>query len=415
MQPHTAVEDTERKNIMKKKMNISAMFSAILLVTVMLAGCGTREVGRAVDASPAVSGLARSATAGETEASSAKPEKALTRRERLALRRQVAETRLKDQQAQTAAQPFDSLEAIAVLGGLEATVQQDEEACIVFIFDDERNHGNPYDVTWDYGDDYNAYLDKVDWSLVFDADYYKAQFPILAIQYHNDDSLLLRHFQTVGIHEGRQGSKNFNVAAYMNNCDASLRDAFGDNYECYYLYYLLHQDTEAAIQTTGNYKSQLTQKLTVIQASEIKWINYYRDEVNAGSVEFDSEMAAFANYRAYMDCTEGWDAHDGLENMCATGKMDTFFDLAHMDTYCENKDTLGGSNDRVAKTRHAAYSDYRSSQGHYETMVDPEYGYAGCGNWFVSDRDYNWAGKYDVNCITLDTYADVVCNPFHNQ
>ena len=72
-------------------------------------------------------------------------------------------------------------------------------------------------------------------------------------------------------------------------------------------------------------------------------------------------------------------------------------------------------NDRVAKTRHAAYSDYRSSQGHYETMVDPEYGYAGCGNWFVSDRDYNWAGKYDVNCITLDTYADAVRNPFHNQ
>lgn len=27
---------------------------------------------------------------------------------------------------------------------------------------------------------------------------------------------------------------------------------------------------------------------------------------------------------------------------------------------------------------------------------------------------YYWAGKYDVSCIMLDTYADVVCNPFHN-
>lgn len=409
---------------MKKRTNVSAMLSAVLLVTVMLTGCGGSTAAQAADAAPAVSSPAQTAAAEEEAAPAAQPEKTLSRKERLALRKQAAEERLKGQQTPAAPEaatetapepPFGSLEAIAALGGRKANVQQDEKACIVYIFDGEKNRGNPYDVTWDYGEEYNKYVDAADWSPVFDAGYYKAQFPLLAVQYHNDDALLLRHFQTVGIHEGRQGSERFNVAAYMDNCDASLRDAFGDNYECYYLYYLLHQDTEAGVPATGDYKAQLAQELTVIQANELKWINYYRGEAGAGTVEFDGEMAAFANYRAYMDCTEGWDAHDGLENMCDTGRMDTFFDLAHMDTYCENKDTIGGSKDRVAVARHTAYSDYRSSQGHYETMVDPDYGYTGCGNWFVSDRDYNWAGKYEVNCITLDTYADTVSNPFHNQ
>lgn len=53
-------------------------------------------------------------------------------------------------------------------------------------------------------------LNACDWSLVFDADYYKKAFPMLAVQYHQDNALLLEHFQTVGIHEGRQGSANFN-------------------------------------------------------------------------------------------------------------------------------------------------------------------------------------------------------------
>ena len=211
--------------------------------------------------------------------------------------------------------------SIAAVGGLKATVQEDESACIVFLFDRSLNHGNPYDVTWDYGEAYNAYLDIVDWSLVFDSAYYKSLFPVLAMQYHNDDALLLKHFQTVGIHEGRQGCEGFNVAAYKANCSKSLRKAFGDNYECYYLYYLLHQDTESKVKTTGTYPQQLTQKLTIVQATELKWVNKYRAEVGADPLSFDGELAALAAYRAYMDCTEGWDAHDGLQNLLDNDKF----------------------------------------------------------------------------------------------
>ena len=308
---------------------------------------------------------------------------------------------------------FGSVEAVAALGGKEATVQENEDECLVYIFDETKNHGNPYDVTWDYGKDYNSYVAAVDWSLVFDADYYKATFPMLAVQYHNDDALLLKHFQTVGIHEGRQGSKDFNVAAYMDNCDESLRKAFGDNYECYYLYYLLHQDTESGVKTTGSYKKQLAQELTVVQSDELRHVNKYRDEVNAGTVEFDSEMSALANYRAYMDCTEGWDEHDGLYHMMDTGELYDYMDMVDMDTYCENKCTKGYNTGK--EHAYDPSIGYRMSESHYETMVDPEYNYVGCSNFYVSDKDYNWSGQYDNNVITFGTYADVVTTAYHTK
>ena len=307
---------------------------------------------------------------------------------------------------------FGSVESIAALGGLTATVQEDEDECLVYIFDDEKNHGNPYDVTWDYGKDYDAYV-AADWSLVFDAEYYKTTFPMLAALYHDDDTLLLKHFQTVGVHEGRQASKDFNVAAYMDNCDESLRKAFGDNYECYYLYYLLHQDTESGVKTTGNYKKQLAQELTVIQAKELKSVNRYRKEVNAGTVEFDSELAALANFRAYMDCTEGWNAHDGLLHMLDTREFYKYMDMLDMDTFQENKQTLGCHTGKETTTD-ASYG-YRMSEGHYKTMVDPEYDYVGCANFYVSDKDYNWSGEYDDNVITFDAYADTVTTAYHTK
>ncbi len=309
---------------------------------------------------------------------------------------------------------FGSIEAIAALGGKQATVQKDTEECLVYIFDEEKNHGNPYDVTWDYGKDYDSYINAADWSLVFDAGYYKATFPMLAQLYHNDDALLLKHFQTVGIHEGRQASEKFNVAAYMDNCGKALRDAFGDNYECYYIYYLLHQDTESGVKTTGSYKKQLAQELTAIQEREFKAVNKYREEVGAQDVEFDSELAAFAGYRAYMDCTKGWDAHDGMFYLTDNNKMRSmFFGPIGADIYCENKYTVAGRDG----WEHTADQGkgYRNSEGHYKTMIDTDFNYVGCGNYYVSDQDYNWGGEYDTNVITLDSYADTVDTAYNNK
>ena len=421
---------------MKKKMHIYAAAMAAVLMAVMFAGCAKDYTEAAPTASettapvietvedntvptsgtPAVTEPEATEATGPADVDSSDSTFQWPKLDRDAFDAARGKHRDTSDDSTDAAEDnsnFGSVESIAALGGLTANVQEDEDECLVYIFDDEKNHGNPYDVTWNYGKDYDSYVEAADWSLVFDAEYYKATFPMLAVLYHDDDALLLRHFQTVGIHEGRQASKDFNVAAYMDNCDKSLRKAFGDNYECYYLYYLLHQDTESGVKTTGDYKKQLAQELTVTQARELKSVNKYRKEVNAGTVEFDSEMAALANFRAYMDCTEGWNDHDGMLHMLETREFYGYMDAVDMDTYQENKCTIGCN-----KGDERAYDPapgYRDSKGHYETMVDPEYAYVGCANFYVSDVDYDWSGKYDDNVITFDAYADTVTTAYHTK
>lgn len=38
--------------------------------------------------------------------------------------------------------------------------------------------------------------------------------------------------------------------------------------------------------------------MTALQAAELKGVNMYRREVGVPAIEFDSELAAYANYRA---------------------------------------------------------------------------------------------------------------------
>lgn len=88
---------------------------------------------------------------------------------------------------------------IAGLGELRAGVEEPYYTDWAAFEVDMENGHNPYDVEWDYGELYDVYIEKSDWSLVFDADFYEEAFPALAFLYHYDEKLLLEHFQTVGI------------------------------------------------------------------------------------------------------------------------------------------------------------------------------------------------------------------------
>lgn len=179
-----------------------------------------------------------------------------------------------------------NIDAIARLGELRAGVEEEYYTHSASFVVDEENGHNPYDVEWDYGELYDAYVEEADWSLVFDGDFYMEAFPALALLYHYDEKLLLEHFQTVGIHEGRQGNKAFNVAAYQKNCKKVLRDTFGDHYECYYFYWMLNQDSQKGVTTSGkNYPLQLGVKMTSMQAEEFKKVNKYRAEAGVNPLE----------------------------------------------------------------------------------------------------------------------------------
>lgn len=78
----------------------------------------------------------------------------------------------------------------------------------------------------------------IDYSPVFDAEYYYNTYPDLQQSVKNTPAALLAHFTQVGMKEGRSGNASFNVRAYMaNNLD--LLPVYGvKDLSSYYLHYI---------------------------------------------------------------------------------------------------------------------------------------------------------------------------------
>ncbi len=306
------------------------------------------------------------------------------------------------------------LEDIAQLIGMKAEVETHRRDCVVDVDEGE----NPYDVIWDYGELYDAFVQEVDWNLLFDGDYYIRNFPALAHLYHKDKALLLQHFQTVGIHEGRQGCEDFNVAAYQKNCDAKIREAFGDSYECYYFYYAMNQKTQKGIVTTGSEKKQLTTKLTYMQQQELDMINQYRAEVGVAPLEYDAELSALACYRAYVDALEDWDAHDWIRAAEKQDEINGMIEMIRANLWGEN--TVHG----YPRTKEYAllqgsytawYINYRYSQEHYDAMIAKKYHYVGSANCYISDYEKNNSSHPNAGAVYVhfDVFVPELTTPTH--
>ena len=86
-------------------------------------------------------------------------------------------------------------------------------------------------------------VDGIDYSAVFDADYYYAHHKDVANAFGNDKQALFNHFMNYGIYEGRQASEEFNVDVYKAN-NADLVNAFGDDTRTYYIHYIKYGKAE---------------------------------------------------------------------------------------------------------------------------------------------------------------------------
>ena len=71
----------------------------------------------------------------------------------------------------------------------------------------------------------------------FDAKYYASQNPDVAAAFGNNEQLLLQHYLTYGINEGRNGSNAFDVRLYKQMYK-DLDAAFGNNWAAYLNHYL---------------------------------------------------------------------------------------------------------------------------------------------------------------------------------
>ena len=76
----------------------------------------------------------------------------------------------------------------------------------------------------------------MDYSAVFDADYYLKNNPDVAKWANNDNDMALQHFINYGMAEGRRGNEAFDVQSYYNEYP-DLRAAFGTDIVRYYEHY----------------------------------------------------------------------------------------------------------------------------------------------------------------------------------
>ena len=288
-----------------------------------------------------------------------------------------------------------SADYIQDVTNVQATCETEYKACVVDVHSD-----HPYDVVWDYGEVYNDLVSECDWSLVFDAEYYKKTFPILALQYNYDDDLLLEHFQTVGIHEGRQGSADFCVNAYLYNCDSSVYNTFKQNFAAYYIYYMLNYDTEKDINTVkaeGKYadkemQTQLKIILTASQTDEWNAVCAERKSKDIYAYTLDAEDIAFANYRCYINAIDSKDDLKGHEWMDLDYVNLNYVSGLYGKTVQKFSENTVHSDCRLSIPTNA-YRHYRNSESHYNAIISEKYQNFGCSNAY---NGKNYSCQFEI-------------------
>lgn len=77
----------------------------------------------------------------------------------------------------------------------------------------------------------------VDYSAVYDKEYYLYEYPDIAAAFGGDTTLTLEHFINFGMAEGREGNSEFRVNIYRDNYE-DLQEKYKDDLKAYYMDYL---------------------------------------------------------------------------------------------------------------------------------------------------------------------------------
>ena len=86
-------------------------------------------------------------------------------------------------------------------------------------------------------------LDGINYSAVYDFNYYLSKNPDLREAFGNDDIAVLRHFVTNGMNEGRKSKETFVLSVYKDS-NPDLVAAYGDNNAKYYMHYINYGEAE---------------------------------------------------------------------------------------------------------------------------------------------------------------------------
>lgn len=144
----------------------------------------------------------------------------------------------------------------------------------------------------------------VDYSAVFQADYYLNRYADLRAAFGNNEQLALKHFVEYGMKERRQASPSFQVMSYYLKYQ-DLRRAFGQDWTQYYLHYLNHGIQEKRI-ATGT--TTLQNPITVYQGVDYSAVydyNYYYGKYADLRAAFGQNDAAMLEHFVLYGMSEG--------------------------------------------------------------------------------------------------------------
>ncbi len=139
----------------------------------------------------------------------------------------------------------------------------------------------------------------INYSAVYNYEYYKACYPDIANGYGFDDYAILDHFVNHGMSEGRQGSAEFNVYSYRNQY-GDLRRAFGNNLQSYYLHYVTNGKAEGRTGTGCNTVQGILTVYNGVDYSAVYDYSYYTstqtDIARAYGGDETAVLAHFVNH-----------------------------------------------------------------------------------------------------------------------
>lgn len=146
---------------------------------------------------------------------------------------------------------------------------------------------------------YTNVYDGVDYSAVYDYEYYINKYSDVKAIFGNNDEAVLKHFVNFGMKEGRQAKEDFDVKSYKNRYK-DLRNAYGSDLKSYYLHYVNYGQREGR-KATGFVEIQAP--VTVYDGIDYSavydykyYINKYTDLKNAFGGDDEAALKHFVNY-----------------------------------------------------------------------------------------------------------------------
>ena len=163
----------------------------------------------------------------------------------------------------------------------------------------------------------------VDYSSVYNYDYYVSHNPDVKAVYGNDDIGTLLHFIYYGMNEGRQASSNFSVRSYKNEYP-DLRNAFGNNTRQYYEHYMNYGKREGRHGTGCNDLIGGVTKMGLFDFSAVYDYNYYSSHFPDLVAAFGNDDIAMLNHFVHCGANEGRQAKESFN---VQGYKNRYLDL----------------------------------------------------------------------------------------